>query len=52
MSECKHQWEEDEFFAEGGVMMFTGKMGNIHQETRMVCKKCNKIDYIKKEKEK
>lgn len=45
--ECEHDWKEDERFASGGVMMFAGKIGEVEQETRMVCGKCGAIDYVK-----
>lgn len=44
---CKHKWEEDERFEDGGIMMFFGKVGEVKRETRMVCKNCGAFDYIK-----
>lgn len=43
--QCLHEWEEDERFASGGVIMLFGKIGDIKRETRMICKKCGEVKY-------
>ena len=45
---CEHKFEEDERFKSGGVIMLSGPIGKVEQETRMVCKKCGRIDYVPK----
>jgi hypothetical protein len=45
---CEHAWIEDELFGCGAVKMFYGDIGDVHEETRMVCHKCGAVDYIKK----
>ena len=47
--ECKHEWQEDENFSNGAVIMITGTVGDMKREIRMVCKKCGEIDYVTKE---
>ncbi len=48
---CDHIWEEDERFKEGGVTMLFGTIGNVQEETRMICKNCGSIKYVPKLKE-
>jgi hypothetical protein len=45
MNECKHEWKEDELFANGGIIMMFGNINDIKQESRFVCKRCGKINY-------
>jgi hypothetical protein len=45
---CNHNWKEDEHFKQGKVIMFFGDIGNVNQETKVICSKCGEIDYIKK----
>jgi len=49
MTECKHEYEEDEMFKSGCVKMICGGMGNLNEETRMVCKHCNDVKYMVKD---
>ena len=46
--ECKHEWIEDERFKSGGVIMLFGNIGDVHEETRVICRKCRAINYIKR----
>lgn len=45
---CKHKWKEDERFKSGGVIMLFGDVGDVHQETRLFCDKCESINYVSK----
>jgi len=45
MKKCNHEWEEDERFKDGKIIMLFGKIGNVKRETRMICKKCGAIKY-------
>ena len=44
---CKHKWKEDELFKKGAVIMFFGGLDDLNRETRMICKLCGEIKYIK-----
>lgn len=48
MSECKHEWKEDEMFASGAIMVFGGRIDDIGEETRIECVKCKAVDYVPK----
>ena len=48
MIECKHIWEEDERFEEGGAIMLFGKIGEVQEETRVICNKCGAYNYLPK----
>lgn len=45
---CKHVWEEDEMFASGAIMIIAGNPNCLGEETKLVCKKCGKEDYVPK----
>lgn len=45
---CKHEWEEDELFASGVIGMVSGKIGELKEETRMICSECGKVKYQEK----
>ena len=46
--ECKHEWVEDEMFKSGAVTMLFGNIGDVNEETKVICKKCGEWDYVKK----
>lgn len=42
---CKHDWKIDPMFANGAVMMFFGKIGQVKREMRYFCNKCGGVKY-------
>lgn len=42
---CKHEWEEDELFKSGAVVMLFGNIDDVKQESRFICKKCGEVKY-------
>ena len=49
MNKCNHNWKEDELFKSGACVMLFGDIGDVNQETRVICKKCGCVDYIRKD---
>jgi len=45
---CEHKWKEDELFKTTAVTMFFGGIGEIEEETRVICQECGEVDYVKK----
>ena len=45
MTECEHEWKEDERFKGNGVIMLFGNIGDVNRESRVICKKCGAVDY-------
>ena len=46
-TKCKHDWQEDEDFASGMLMMVAGRGNDLGQETHVFCKKCGASDYLR-----
>jgi len=46
--ECKHDWQNDEMFESGAVMMLTNDQHPFGEEMRQFCIKCNAVKYITK----
>ena len=46
--ECNHEWVEDEMMASGAIMMISGSVDDLGEETRVICKKCNVVDFVPK----
>jgi hypothetical protein len=44
---CKHEWQEDPMFADGAIVMVCGSANDLGEETRVICKKCGKCDYVR-----
>lgn len=45
MENHEHKWIEDPMFADGVVMMVTGSLDDLGQETRVTCE-CGAMDYV------
>jgi len=45
MKKGNHEWEEDERFKDGKIIMLSLEVDNVKRETRMICKKCGDIKY-------
>ena len=46
-SKCRHNWKEDPMFASGAMTMVSGSPKDLGEETRMICGKCEAVDYIR-----
>lgn len=45
---CEHDWQEDELMASGAVTLIGGRIDDLKQETKVVCKKCGVVDFVPK----
>lgn len=44
---CKHQWKEDPDFASGIMIIVSGSPKDLGQETRVICRKCGEVKYVR-----
>ncbi len=49
MKKCQHKWKEDPMFASGVIFMVCGSSNDLGKETRVVCKKCGLVEYVRME---